>query len=147
MLGCLEIQYGHKQLGMERTTTNSLVSFQPFQPGRNKLRHALIPRTSIKKASYIPVFNTRIYQLFKLSVFPPIARNTSREVMRQGGLMLAAGRARSKKKQTKKTRNSAAPKTHTPRNAFFYFWKLPLDLRAAINTKGDMSDMVIAQPT
>ena len=26
---------------MERTTTNSLVPFQPFQPGRNKLRHAL----------------------------------------------------------------------------------------------------------
>ena len=41
LLGCLEIQYGHKQLGMERTTTNSLVPFQPFQPGRNKSRHAL----------------------------------------------------------------------------------------------------------
>ena len=27
---------------MERTTTNSLVPFQPFQPGRNKLRHALM---------------------------------------------------------------------------------------------------------
>ena len=39
MLGCLEIQYGHKQLGMERTTTYSLVPFQPFQPGRMKLRH------------------------------------------------------------------------------------------------------------
>ena len=39
LLGCLEIQYGHKQLGMEQTTTNSLVPFQPFQPGRMKLRH------------------------------------------------------------------------------------------------------------
>ena len=38
LLGCLEIQNGHKQLGMERTTTSSLVPFQPFQPGRNKLR-------------------------------------------------------------------------------------------------------------
>ena len=26
---------------MERTTTKSLVPFQPFKPGRNKLRHAL----------------------------------------------------------------------------------------------------------
>ena len=34
-------QNGHKQLGMERTITSSLVPFQPFQPGRNKLRHAL----------------------------------------------------------------------------------------------------------
>ena len=34
------IQNGHKQLGMDRTTTSSLVPFQPFQPGRNKLRHA-----------------------------------------------------------------------------------------------------------
>ena len=41
LLGCLEIQNGHKQLGMERMTTSSLVPFQPFQPGRNKLRHAL----------------------------------------------------------------------------------------------------------
>ena len=30
-----------KQLGMERTTTSSLVPFQPFQPGRNMLIHAL----------------------------------------------------------------------------------------------------------
>ena len=37
-------QYGHKQLGMERTTTSSLVPFQLFQPGRNKLRHALRAR-------------------------------------------------------------------------------------------------------
>ena len=35
------IQNGRKQLGMERTTTNCLVLFEPFQPGRNKLRHAL----------------------------------------------------------------------------------------------------------
>ena len=28
-----------KQVGMERTTTNSLVPFQPFQLGRMKLRH------------------------------------------------------------------------------------------------------------
>ena len=42
--GCLEIQYGHKQIGMERTATSSLVPFQPFQPGRNKLRHALSSR-------------------------------------------------------------------------------------------------------
>ena len=41
LLGCLEIYYGHKQLGMERTTTNSLVPFQPFQPGRMKLRNTL----------------------------------------------------------------------------------------------------------
>ena len=27
------------QVGMERTTTNSLVPFQPFQLGRMKLRH------------------------------------------------------------------------------------------------------------
>ena len=27
------------QLGMERTTTSSLVPFQPLQPGRNQLRH------------------------------------------------------------------------------------------------------------
>ena len=45
LLGCLEIQNGHKQLGMERTTTSSLVPFQPFQPGQNKLRHALTDRT------------------------------------------------------------------------------------------------------
>ena len=32
---------GHKQLGMERTTTNSLVPFEPFEPGRMKLRHTL----------------------------------------------------------------------------------------------------------
>ena len=44
LLGCPEIQYGRRQLGMERTTTNSLVPFQPFQPGRNKLRHALSVR-------------------------------------------------------------------------------------------------------
>ena len=43
LFGCLEFQNGHKQLGMERTTTSSLVPFQPFQPGRNKLRHALTP--------------------------------------------------------------------------------------------------------
>ena len=30
-----------KQVGMERTTTNSLVPFQPFQLGRMKLRHTL----------------------------------------------------------------------------------------------------------
>ena len=30
-----------KQLGMERTITNSLVPFQPFQLGRMKLRHTL----------------------------------------------------------------------------------------------------------
>ena len=47
LLGCLEIQYGHKQLGMERTTTSSLVPFQPCQPGRNKLRHALIRDLSL----------------------------------------------------------------------------------------------------
>ena len=41
LLGCLEIQYGHQHLGMERTTTSSLVTFQPFQPGRNTSRHAL----------------------------------------------------------------------------------------------------------
>ena len=41
LLGCLEIYYGHKELGMERTTTNSLVLFQPFQPGRMKLRNTL----------------------------------------------------------------------------------------------------------
>ena len=35
-------QNGHKQLEMELTTTSNLVPFQPFQPGRNKLRHALI---------------------------------------------------------------------------------------------------------
>ena len=28
-------------LGMERTTTSSLVPFQPFHPGRNTFRHAL----------------------------------------------------------------------------------------------------------
>ena len=39
VLGCLEVQSGHKQLGMDRATTNSLVPFQPFQPGRMKLRH------------------------------------------------------------------------------------------------------------
>ena len=44
LLGCLQIQYGHKQLGMERTTTSSLVLFQPFQRGRNKLRHVLTIR-------------------------------------------------------------------------------------------------------
>ena len=38
LLGCLKIQNGHKQLRMERTTTSSLVPFQPFQPGRNNLR-------------------------------------------------------------------------------------------------------------
>ena len=32
--------------------------------------------------------------------------------MRQGGLVLAAGRVRSKKKKRKKKRNPAAPKTH-----------------------------------
>ena len=31
-----------KQVGMERTTTSSLVPFQPFHPGRNKIGHALI---------------------------------------------------------------------------------------------------------
>ena len=41
LLGCLEIQNGHQRLGMERTTTSSLVPFQPFQSGRNKSRHAL----------------------------------------------------------------------------------------------------------
>ena len=30
-----------EQLGMEQTTTNSLVPFQPFQLGRMKLRHTL----------------------------------------------------------------------------------------------------------
>ena len=39
--GCLEIQNGHKRLGMGRTTTTSLVPFQLSQPGRNQLRHAL----------------------------------------------------------------------------------------------------------
>ena len=38
LLGCLEMQYGHKRLGIERTATSSLVPFQPFQPGRNKTR-------------------------------------------------------------------------------------------------------------
>ena len=42
LLCCPDIQYGHKQLGMARTATSSLVPFQPFQPGRNNLRHALI---------------------------------------------------------------------------------------------------------
>ena len=32
--------------------------------------------------------------------------------MKQGGLILAAGRVRSKKKKRKNTRNLAAPKTH-----------------------------------
>ena len=41
LLRCLEIQYGHKQLGMERTATSSLVPFQPFQPGRNNFRQSL----------------------------------------------------------------------------------------------------------
>ena len=45
LFGCLENQNGHKQLGMERTTTSSLVPFQPFQPGRNKFRRA--PRYSV----------------------------------------------------------------------------------------------------
>ena len=37
-------QNGHKQLGMERTTTSSLVPFHSnsFNPGQNKFRHALI---------------------------------------------------------------------------------------------------------
>ena len=34
-------QNGHRQLGMKRTTTSSLVAFHPFQPGRNKFRRAL----------------------------------------------------------------------------------------------------------
>ena len=41
LLGSLETQNGHKQLEMERTATSSLVPFRSFQPGRNKLRHAL----------------------------------------------------------------------------------------------------------
>ena len=48
LLGCCEIQDGHKQLGMERTATSSLVPFQPFQPGRNKLRHVLSLVTSCR---------------------------------------------------------------------------------------------------
>jgi len=65
--------------------------------------------------------------------------------MKKGGLIRAAGRMRPKKKKTKQ--NLAAPKTHRPQHAFFRIWKLPLDLRAAINTKCDMSDMAIVQPT
>ena len=49
LLGCLEIQHGHKQLGMERTTTSNLIPFQPFQPGRNKLRHAVSRRCGSSK--------------------------------------------------------------------------------------------------
>ena len=40
-LGFLEIENGHKQLGMERTTTRNLALLQAFQPGGNKLRHVL----------------------------------------------------------------------------------------------------------
>ena len=36
---------------LERTTTSSLVPFQPFQPGRNKLRHVL---TQIRNTSALP---------------------------------------------------------------------------------------------
>ena len=53
LFGCLEIQNGHKQLGMERMTTSSLVPFQPFQPGRNKLRHALIGHNLLDRYSDI----------------------------------------------------------------------------------------------
>ena len=42
LLDCQEIQNGHKQHGIERTATSSLVPFQPFQSGRNKLSHVLI---------------------------------------------------------------------------------------------------------
>ena len=51
VLGCLEVQSGHKQLGMDRATTNSLVPFQPFQPGRMKLRHSYNAATLMPPSS------------------------------------------------------------------------------------------------
>ena len=66
LLGCLEIQNGHEQLEMERTTTRSLVPFQPFQPGRNKLRHALTqPRVSL--ITFFPPWNGDIVGTYRLT--------------------------------------------------------------------------------
>ena len=61
LLGCLEIQNGHKRLGMERTTTSSLVPFQPFQPGRNKLRHALSRMCTMSRKTCVLVHNANIW--------------------------------------------------------------------------------------
>ena len=57
MLACLEIQNGHKRLGMERTTTSSLVRFQPFQP---RSKYALT-KTKGKFESFI--FRCKVHLL------------------------------------------------------------------------------------
>ena len=48
---------------MERTSTSSLVPFQPFQPGRNKLRHALsVLRVIFGKCCTIATTVRKIYE-------------------------------------------------------------------------------------
>ena len=58
LLGCLDIQNEYKQLGMERTTTSSLVLFHRFQLGRKTLRHALAYpfRTNTTMATWVCTF-------------------------------------------------------------------------------------------
>ena len=63
-----------KQVGMERTTTNRLVPFQPFQPGRNKLRHALTVWTLFP----LPNFSGRVETL---GIYSILATNQQQFVL------------------------------------------------------------------
>ena len=69
--------------------------------------------------------------------------------MRQGGLIRTCSRcAFEQKNGGEKTRNPAEPKTHPPQNAICLVLETPyMDLRAAVHTKGDISDMPSVQPT
>ena len=68
--------------------------------------------------------------------------------MKQGGLILVAGRVRSKERNEKKRHEIPPHPKHTRlKRHFFSSGNLSMDLPAAMNTKGDMSDMPSVQPT
>ena len=104
MLACLEIQYGHKQLGMERTTTCSLVPFQPFQAGRNKLRHALRFTCSIGTKGtyeYAFIFSYLAPGAFVVAVEKMVKKVGSKAQKKSKKIVLKAGSKAQKKRENR----------------------------------------------
>ena len=66
--------------------------------------------------------------------------------MSQGGLILAAGRVRSKKKKQNKT-ESRRTQTTLASNAFFMYGNSLYEPASWMHTKGDMSDVPSVKPT
>ena len=75
-----------KQVGMERTTTNSLVPFQPFQLGRMKLRHGLnttYEQYTSQGAPTYPYFSKPLKYVYFSSTSPLLAHVYTRKTLQR----------------------------------------------------------------